>query len=59
MEIKANPEFKRLTTGGGKNYKKPLNNRIEFVELAVICLTGSTRKQYSSQYGLKDANAVK
>ncbi|WP_342434679.1 DUF262 domain-containing protein [Paenibacillus sp. FSL H7-0442] len=31
-EIKNDPEFKRITTGGGKNYAKPLNERISFVE---------------------------
>ncbi|GIO70068.1 DUF262 domain-containing protein [Paenibacillus sp. FSL M7-1455] len=32
IEIKNDPEFKRITTGGGKNYAKPLNDRISFVE---------------------------
>ncbi|WP_429968208.1 DUF262 domain-containing protein [Enterococcus sp. AZ046] len=40
MKIKADPEFKRLTTGGGKNYKRPLDDRIEFVESRVCQLYG-------------------
>lgn len=30
--IKSDIEFKSITTGGGKNYAKPLNQRINFVE---------------------------
>lgn len=29
--IKNDPEFRTITTGGGKNYSKPLNDRIKFV----------------------------
>ncbi|MDR5904469.1 DUF262 domain-containing protein [Franzmannia qiaohouensis] len=37
--IKSDPEFKRLTTGGGKNYSAALNQRVEFVERKVAeCL---------------------
>lgn len=32
LEIKNDSEFKRLTTGGGKNYAKQLQERISFVE---------------------------
>ena len=32
LEIKADPEFKKITTGGGKNYSRPLHERIQFVE---------------------------
>jgi len=35
MAIKSDPEFRRITTGGGKNYSKPLNDRINFVEIKV------------------------
>ncbi|MGG4043677.1 DUF262 domain-containing protein [Paenibacillus favisporus] len=31
-EIKNDADFKRITTGGGKNYAKPLSERISFVE---------------------------
>jgi hypothetical protein len=31
-EIKQNETFKTITTGGGKNYYRPLNERISFVE---------------------------
>ena len=31
IDIKNDPEFKRITTGGGKNYQRPLNERIDFV----------------------------
>lgn len=31
-EVKKDPEFISITTGGGKNYAGPLNRRIEFVE---------------------------
>lgn len=31
IDIKKDDEFKKLTTGGGKNYRKPLNDRINFV----------------------------
>ncbi|ACL18708.1 protein of unknown function DUF262 [Desulfitobacterium hafniense DCB-2] len=34
-EIKNDKEFKRITTGGGKNYSSPLNNRIDFVSRKV------------------------
>ena len=30
-DIKQDDEFKRITTGGGKNYSNPLNERISFV----------------------------
>jgi hypothetical protein len=30
--VKASPDFRALTTGGGKNYPGPLRQRIEFVE---------------------------
>lgn len=32
IEIKNDPDFRRITTGGGKNYSKPLSDRIGFVE---------------------------
>jgi uncharacterized protein with ParB-like and HNH nuclease domain len=32
LQIKNDPQFKQITTGGGKNYSRPLNARIEFVE---------------------------
>jgi len=35
LEIKKDREFQRLTKGGGKNYPKPLSDRIEFVETKV------------------------
>ena len=35
IEIKNDKEFKRITTGGGKNYSGPLNNRIDFVSRKV------------------------
>ncbi|WP_245784007.1 DUF262 domain-containing protein [Alicyclobacillus macrosporangiidus] len=31
IDIKNDPEFRQITTGGGKNYPNPLNQRIEFV----------------------------
>ncbi|WP_035050935.1 DUF262 domain-containing protein [Carnobacterium pleistocenium] len=40
MEIKADEEFRRLTTGGGKNAINPLNDRIGFVESKVKKLYG-------------------
>lgn len=38
-EIKLNAQFIAMTTGGGKNYPKPLAARIEFVEAAVQDVT--------------------
>lgn len=35
LSIKRDPEFKRITTGGGKNYARPLQERIAFVEVKV------------------------
>ncbi|MBF2595607.1 DUF262 domain-containing protein, partial [Listeria welshimeri] len=35
-EIKKDSEFKKLTTGGGKNYKRPLEDRINFVRDKVL-----------------------
>lgn len=35
IKIKRDAIFKKETTGGGKNYPKPLQNRIEFVEKKV------------------------
>ncbi|AFM43403.1 Protein of unknown function DUF262 [Desulfosporosinus acidiphilus SJ4] len=34
-EIKQDSQFKRITTGGGKNYSKPLDERINFVQTKV------------------------
>ncbi|MBH3472182.1 DUF262 domain-containing protein [Pseudomonas putida] len=34
--IKENKDFKRLTTGGGKNYKKQLKERIDFVANRIV-----------------------
>jgi hypothetical protein len=34
-QVKADPEFRRITTGGGKNYPNPLSERIAFVDQAV------------------------
>ncbi|MEX1030307.1 MAG: hypothetical protein WDZ91_09750, partial [Paenibacillaceae bacterium] len=31
MDIKQDDEFRKITTGGGKNYSGPLNERIGFV----------------------------
>lgn len=42
IAIKDDAEFKRLTTGGGKNYKKPLADRIGFVETRVKQLYGQS-----------------
>lgn len=42
INIKADSEFKKLTTGGGKNYKKPLADRIGFVETQVKKLYGQS-----------------
>jgi hypothetical protein len=35
LSIKKDPTFRNITTGGGKNYPKPLQQRIEFVEKKV------------------------
>jgi uncharacterized protein DUF262 len=35
LSIKKDPTFRKITTGGGKNYPKPLQERIEFVEKKV------------------------
>lgn len=35
IAVKENPEFKKITTGGGKNFRKPLADRIGFVEAKV------------------------
>ncbi len=35
MKVKMSNIFKEMTTGGGKNYAKPLKERIEFVENAL------------------------
>lgn len=35
-ELKRDPEFQKLTKGGGKNYAAALKQRIEFVEQRVI-----------------------
>jgi len=35
LETKTDTEFRRLTTGGGKNYAAALKQRIEFVEKKV------------------------
>jgi len=38
--VKSDPEFRRITTGGGKNYPNPLAERITFVERAVAGVLG-------------------
>ncbi len=35
LSVKRDPTFRKITTGGGKNYLKPLQDRIEFVEKPV------------------------
>ncbi|MBC2214173.1 DUF262 domain-containing protein [Listeria welshimeri] len=40
MEIKKDVQFKKLTTGGGKNYKRPLEDRINFVKEKVLTIYG-------------------
>ena len=35
LSIKKDEEFRRITTGGGKNYARPLQDRIAFVEKKV------------------------
>ncbi|WP_231514911.1 hypothetical protein [Oceanobacillus salinisoli] len=35
MNIKNDADFRKMTTGGGKNYSAPLNGRINFVEKRV------------------------
>src|SRR5262249_26282064 len=38
--VKSDQEFRRSTTGGGKNYPNPLAERITFVEGAVASVLG-------------------
>ena len=35
LDIKNDDEFRKMTTGGGKNYSRPLNDRISFVQTRV------------------------